>query len=534
MKSFENPNINNRNYDDMCSPLPEMSLKETMSPFMKSELEALSKSPSSVSSIFDRPFSNRLCKTTVKDEATFYVAAKCHRTMESNFIFQEKIHDVEDRRDESQILRREEQDSLDEEKQELSPSHPLKIISSIQQSLRDSWDGHRRTTLERAKSGIFERAREDSLRGWTPEEVASRRRSFAAVGDIGLTLFRPVDSFFFDVSHSGNDISPEILSKRRESLRSLENVVDVGNSEQNETKNTNHEDGDHEDDDFGPVQVAPESTEDLVFSPLILSYNTMTELSKWGLPTTIMGKRWKRLYSVARDGDDFGTFLQKVRGHNATILVVRTDSDEIIGGFADAQWERLRTGHDGSSYFGTGGSFLFRVENSSKSTVRRTRTCSAPELPFSEVNDGFGPRPPSSSPPSYMTMKKRHAFIQEAEVHYESDNYNDDDNQENNMREFLPLSFSPSRRYLSQPGIVKVYRWSGKNHYNQLCHTGMGKLAMGGGGIGCSFGLCIQDNFTRGSSGPCDTYGTTEPLTKKGDHFEVMDFEVYGFEHGWD
>ena len=71
---------------------------------------------------------------------------------------------------------------------------------------------------------------------------------------------------------------------------------------------------------------------------------------------------------------------------------------------------------------------------------------------------------------------------------------------------------------------LKIYRWRGANYYSQFCRPGC--IGMGGGGG--SFGLFLQDDFTKGSSGPCETFGNPGPLTSS-QFFDVLNFEVYGF-----
>jgi len=86
---------------------------------------------------------------------------------------------------------------------------------------------------------------------------------------------------------------------------------------------------------------------------------------------------------------------------------------------------------------------------------------------------------------------------------------------------------------------TQVYRWTGLNPYWQYINCPGERIAMGGGGHDSSFGFCLQDYFTRGSTGHCDTYGNP-PLVahdvrgadSDGGYYEVLDFEVYGFSPG--
>lgn len=73
---------------------------------------------------------------------------------------------------------------------------------------------------------------------------------------------------------------------------------------------------------------------------------------------------------------------------------------------------------------------------------------------------------------------------------------------------------------------VQSHHWTALNEYSQFCRTGC--VGMGGGGKNGTFGLYLHDQFTRGSSGPCETFGTHLPLCSQ-EHFEIVEFQVYGF-----
>ena len=52
---------------------------------------------------------------------------------------------------------------------------------------------------------------------------------------------------------------------------------------------------------------------------------------------------------------------------------------------------------------------------------------------------------------------------------------------------------------------------------------------MGGGGDSGTFGLCLEDNFSRGTSGPCATFGSKEGLVGGKWEFDILGVECYGF-----
>ena len=86
----------------------------------------------------------------------------------------------------------------------------------------------------------------------------------------------------------------------------------------------------------------------------------------------------------------------------------------------------------------------------------------------------------------------------------------------------LLRSFSSSPRQTRPKAQVDVYGWTGANTYFALCSET--SVAMGGGG---SFGFLVEEDFSRGTSGPSETY-SNPPLSSSPD-FEVVNFECWGF-----
>ena len=74
---------------------------------------------------------------------------------------------------------------------------------------------------------------------------------------------------------------------------------------------------------------------------------------------------------------------------------------------------------------------------------------------------------------------------------------------------------------------VVIYKWTGANRYIQLCDAYKRAVAFGGGGDDGDFGLCIEDDFRRGTTGHCSTF-ENEALCEEG-YFDVVDLEVWGF-----
>jgi hypothetical protein len=185
------------------------------------------------------------------------------------------------------------------------------------------------------------------------------------------------------------------------------------------------------------VRVEPDEDDDDGNNPVLMTPAQMHQIASHVLPRGIAYCRWKRLYSLARDGDAFNACLQCIQDHKQTLLVVRTSRDAVFGGFTDAAWEPHQ--HGGAQYFGGSSACLFRID--------------------------------------------------------------------------------------SRTNKVKYYKWTGANHYVQLCDVNNKMLALGGGGG--AFGLCLQEDFQLGSTGSCATFDN-EPLCDE-ENFKVRDVEVFGF-----
>jgi hypothetical protein len=77
---------------------------------------------------------------------------------------------------------------------------------------------------------------------------------------------------------------------------------------------------------------------------------------------------------------------------------------------------------------------------------------------------------------------------------------------------------------------IKVFPWSGANRFIQLCDITRKMIAFGGGGDNGAFGLVVEEDFLKGSTGSCDTF-KNEPLCDQ-ENFEIMDLEFWSFMAG--
>jgi len=208
----------------------------------------------------------------------------------------------------------------------------------------------------------------------------------------------------------------------------------------------------------------------------VLSTGKLAQITQ-ALPLPLQHGRWKRLYSLTRDGASFTTLLDKVQGYQFTLLALRTTKGEVCGGFAAREWKAQKI----SGFYGTGQSFLFSLvddEVDRRTKVRVTESMSTVD------------------------------FILDHLLHVCS-------------VEVCAIARAPRIHQ-----VLKIYKWTGKNEYFQLCSVSDQRLAFGGGGVDGNFGLCVERDFACGSSGYCETYGN-EPLARE-PTFHVEDMEVYG------
>jgi TLD len=246
--------------------------------------------------------------------------------------------------------------------------------------------------------------------------------------------------------------------------------------------NKNNDDNDDDTSWIPHVRIEDEeSNNNINACPYLLSADEMYQIAIHILPRNIVYCKWKRLYSLARDGDSFDACLRAIDQERQTLLVVRTAKNDRFGGYADAPWEGH--GMQGSAnYCGGPESCLFRIVQDSNNNDCRT-----------DANT--------------TTAGKN------------------DDNTVSVTEE--TSQNLPSHTTTTQITKVICYRWTGANRYIQLCDAKHKMLAFGGGGMSGAFGLCIEQDFQYGSTGMCATFDN-EPLCDE-EQFQIVDLEIYGF-----
>ena len=288
----------------------------------------------------------------------------------------------------------------------------------------------------------------DEIHNQQDEDDFVRSMTKEWIGPVGLTLFLPVnDGTNFDPLHT----LPSTTS------------TDVELDQQQHDSSENESDED---------EIAMDYDPDLESCPPILSHEQLHQIHTHGLPASVTLMTWTRAYSLQRDGDDFHSMLRKCAMYQHTLIVIKTSTGDILGGYADTVWGKQLSQNSKRAFYGSGRAFVFATN---------------PQWSQEEEKE-------LSQPQDY--------------IHDDISSSDDDDDETN------PIHF---------------YRWTGENDYSQICDIENGSLGMGGGGAGGEFGWIVENDFQYGSTGRCLTFGNP-PLAKGNDgRFEVVGLDVYGF-----
>jgi hypothetical protein len=179
-----------------------------------------------------------------------------------------------------------------------------------------------------------------------------------------------------------------------------------------------------------------------VHPPYLLSADEMYQIAVHVLPRNIASCKWKRYYSLVRDGDSLDNCLRRIQHCQQSLMIICTTKNHRFGTYVDAPWDTTPS-HGTIQYYGGPTTCLFKIVPNTTEHMTTTTT----------------------------TRK--------------------DGNDNNNHIGHAHTS-------------IVCYKWTGMNRYIQLCDPRNRMLAIGGGNG--SFGLCIQQDFQYGSTGTCTTF----------------------------
>jgi hypothetical protein len=304
------------------------------------------------------------------------------------------------------------------------------------------------------------------------------------VGDFGIALFAPLLDFDNDVDGRCKNVTLFTSNNTQDTVSSAtaqaesesdqyhseydDYDIDDTNVYENDEDEGVVEDKNYSDElaqSLDTVQIVPESLSQIEACPPILSEQNIQYLQCY-LPFSIRDYIWERRFVIGLHGDSFCTLLQKCDGYKNSIVVIRTTSGHILGGYASEEWRA----------------------NSAVGTTFMSRSGSS-----------YNPNKYRSARHSYYGTGQ--SFIFGSFIVNESGG---DDVNNNNTT------------------TLRVYSWTGHNDYCQICDVDRSIVCMGGVG---EFGWIVSDHFTIGRTGPCATYNN--PPLIEDTTFRIADFEIY-------
>ncbi|KAF2835880.1 TLD-domain-containing protein [Patellaria atrata CBS 101060] len=239
---------------------------------------------------------------------------------------------------------------------------------------------------------------------------------------------------------------------------------------------------------FQPPPLTPLTLKGYKFntsdSAKLLSRSLAEEIRLLIPPRLQLVEDWHLAYSLEQNGVSLSTLYKMVEDYRGKrggfVLVVRDGSRGLFGAYLSDP------PHPQPHFFGTGECFLWRAHI-------------LPDIPdLSSL-----PRPPSED----TTHAQRQTTL--------------------GMLDSLSLPTSglggsKSSTPTSERIRFKAFPYSGVNDYMIFCEQGF--LSIGGGDG--RYGLWLDDNFERGVSSTCPTFGN-EPLSDEGTKFEVLGVELW-------
>lgn len=102
--------------------------------------------------------------------------------------------------------------------------------------------------------------------------------------------------------------------------------------------------------------------------PTIVNEKERQQIAEQVLPRTLADHYWRRMYSLARDGDTFEACMRALEDERRTLIVIKTTKSEVLGGYADVAWKSKGAGIVRKDEGGSG-SCVFRFAEEEKIRV---------------------------------------------------------------------------------------------------------------------------------------------------------------------
>ena len=139
-----------------------------------------------------------------------------------------------------------------------------------------------------------------------------------------------------------------------------------------EARTEGDDDDEEEDQEYVRIVIEPETKrssssipDDVDHDPIppLLTEGEMRQIALKVLPPSIMLNRWKRLYSLARDGDSFDAFLRLTAKANKCLLVIRTSRGAVFGAYSDSPLEGRHHHQASATFYGSAQACLWTLRD---------------------------------------------------------------------------------------------------------------------------------------------------------------------------
>ncbi|KAI9839738.1 MAG: oxidation resistance protein 1 [Sclerophora amabilis] len=213
-------------------------------------------------------------------------------------------------------------------------------------------------------------------------------------------------------------------------------------------------------------------------------------------PRLQLVENWTLAYSLEQDGVSLATLYKKCAEYQGTrggfVIVIRDGDGGIFGAYLTDPPK------PSPHYYGTGECFLWRASILSADPL----LSSLPPPPSSDTSNMMRSTTVSGPKPSHVSAAS--------------------DTSGSLAPAKSATSASPSGTSTPERIRFKAFPYSGVNDYMIFCEQGF--LSVGGGDG--HYGLWLDDNFEKGISSSCPTFGN-EPLSDEGDKFDILGVEVW-------
>jgi hypothetical protein len=239
----------------------------------------------------------------------------------------------------------------------------------------------------------------------------------------------------------------------------------------------------------------------------LLSSSDIRELLSH-LPSRCHGRDLALLFSTSRDGYSLATLLARAKGRGPTVLVVMDDEKHVFGGFASRDWSGsdLVTGLGTAAFssFSTTANGLAEALSPGRGARGKSGGGLAAALALT-ASPGVGA---AAAAAASLGLTGGGAG---------------GGGSGGGAANAAFFGSGESFLFKTRPDPFAVFRWSRRNNLFQTCGDDI--LGFGGGGEG--YGLSLDANLERGTTGTCDTFAN--PRLAASDLFRVVRVEVWGF-----